>query len=109
MRAILLALAGGTIGGVVVWLVARSTLNASLEEGAVELSGQLGAGRGELDRRLAQGRIELGNQIKAEVNATVPPLVRTELVRTLGAYGITPQTGQRLDAALRVAERLGWL
>ncbi len=109
MRSVLLAFAGGTVGGVIVWLVARAALNKELESGAVALSRELGSGRGELEARLARGRAELSNQIKLEVNATVPPLVRAEMIRTLGQYGITPQTGQRIDAALRAAERLGWL
>lgn len=109
MARVLLALAGGVTGGALVWLIARRSLDQRLRDGSVALAAELSGGSRELEQRLQRGRLELGNTLKVEVNALVPPTVQREIQATLLSYGISPATGQRLDRALAAAERLGWL
>lgn len=50
---------------------------------------------------------QLERVLKQTVDREVPPRVRAELESTLRGYGLTPETGQRINQLLRSADRLG--
>jgi hypothetical protein len=109
VKTFLLAALGGAVAAGAVWYFARRSLDASLAAGGAELRTKLGAGSADLEGRLRTARADLQNQLKAQINAQVPPEVDRTIRATLLSYNITPTTGRRLDTALAAAERAGWL
>lgn len=106
---IFLAALAGAAAGRLVWYFAENSLNKSLDRGADQLAAQLGTGRAELERRMAEGEQQLVTQVRAQIGTQVPPLVRSTIDDTLSRYGITPDTGRRIDRAFALAERVGVL
>lgn len=99
-----LGVVGGVLGAVVVWYFASKALDNALEAGGADLRGRLTEGGADMDAQLRRARADLSNEVKVQINELVPPEVERTIRRTLDSYNITPQTGARLDAALRVAE-----
>lgn len=97
--------AAGALVGLGVWAFASRRLEQGFAQGAAETARQLGMGEEELARRLAAGR----ETLKAEVFATVPPLVRSGIDSQLASYGLTRETGRRIGRVLAVADSMGWL
>lgn len=100
-----LGVLGGVLGAAVVWHFASKSLDNALEAGGADLRGRLAEGGADMEARLRAARLDLGNEVKREVNERVPAEVDRTIRRTLEAYGITPSTGTRLDVALRIAEQ----
>ena len=107
LRTIAAGTAGGLLGALAVWAFAGSALEKQLTSGATDLAAGLDVGRTELTQRLAEGRQQLRTQIRTEVQAQVPPVVRRELETTLRRYNITPDTGRQISSTLALVERLG--
>jgi hypothetical protein len=109
MKPWLWAALGGTVAALGVWALVRRGLDNALERGGADLRERLGAGGADLERQLTRARNDLGTEIKVAVLREVPPQVEQTIRSTLTSYGITPDTGRRLDLALAAAERLGVL
>lgn len=109
MKPWLWAALGGTLAAIGVWVFVRRGVDDALARGGADLRARLGAGGADLERQLTRARLELGNEVKVAVLREVPPQVETTIRATLASYGITPDTGRRIDAVLAAAERLGVL
>lgn len=109
LRTLLLAGFGGGVTAAVVWAIASRALDSQLRQGATQLSFGLQQGRGALEARLVQGRLQLADQIRAEVQSQVPPVVRSTLEQKFREYNITPQTGANISTILRYGETVGLL
>ncbi len=108
VKILLGAVAGATAAGIV-WYFARINLDKSLTAGAEQLAAELGTGHAEMTRRLAAGERQLTTQLQAQIDTQVPPVVQRTIDATFRRYGITPDTGRRIDRALALAERVGVL
>lgn len=106
---VLLGAAGGLVAGLVIASFASKRLDQKLEAGSATFAARFGEGRAELDAALAAGRVELERTVAVRVRAEVPPVVRAEVERTLGSYGLTPSTGRQIATVLGYAERAGLL
>jgi len=89
-------IAGGALGGIVIWMIASRAINSQFTRGVASLDRQLLEGGGELETRLAAGRRELRLQVQEQIAAEIPPTVENEVRRTLAQHGITPQTGHEI-------------
>ena len=94
-KTFLLAAGVGTVAAVVVFQIASRELDRQLARGGEGLI------------QAAEG--QLRSSMQRQLQQQVPPMVRAEVVSKLSEYGITPQTGRRIDRALVAIERLGWI
>jgi hypothetical protein len=104
---VLVGAGAGALVGFGVWWYASRQLEQGLVTGTQQLASQLGMGTAELQHRLDAGAQQLHDELAQQVAAQVPPAVRTQIESTFRNYGITPQTGARIDRLLSLAERLG--
>lgn len=99
-------IAGGALGGLVIWWIASRSINSQFTKGVSSLDRQLSEGGGELEERLAAGRLELRTQVQQQIAAEIPPTVENEVRRTLAQHGITPQTGYEIARLAAASDAL---
>lgn len=86
---------GGGIATGLAWLVVSRAIDRQFASEARDL--------------VSQVRPDLEAEIRAELDREVPPRVEAELRETLAEYGLTPDTGRRIDTLLSYADRIGLL
>lgn len=104
-----LALGGvaGIFAGLVVWRIAASKLEKSLQEGAGELSAQFEAGRTEIRQRTAAGVQVAEGKIRQAIQLEVRPAVIAQVATSLNSAGLTPDLLASVRRALDLARRAG--
>jgi hypothetical protein len=104
-----LALGGvaGILAGLVVWRIAASKLEKSLQEGSGELSTQFAAGRTEIRQRTAAGVQVAEDKIRQAIQLEVRPAVIAQVATSLSGAGLTPETLANVRRALDLARRAG--
>jgi len=85
MRELVIGAVGGGMAAGLVWFIANRAIDSQLQRGAAGLE----------------------PQVRAAVQAAVPPAVRQEIVMTMARYNITPQTGQMINSTLTLARSAG--
>ena len=104
-----LALGGvaGILAGLVVWRVAASRVEKSLQEGAGELSEQFAAGRTDIQQRTAAGIQSAEVAIRQAIALEVRPAVIAQVATSLNSAGLTPEMLANTRRALDLARRAG--
>ncbi len=104
-----LALGGvaGILAGLVVWRIAASKLEKSLQEGAGELSAQFAAGRTDIQQRTRAGIQSAEVAIRQAIALEVRPAVIAQVATSLSSAGLTPETLANVRRALELARRAG--
>jgi hypothetical protein len=98
---------GGVLAGLLVWRIAASKVEKSLQEGAGELSAQFEAGRTDIRERSAAGVQKAEATIRQAIDLQVRPRVIAQVATSLSDAGLTPQMLADTRRALDLARRAG--